>query len=190
MEVFWINVWGPKETEIALPFYSPVEIYFTVDFPVPGEAFLIEDVSAVDTADTVGVPGLLQHGEDVLVQDRLLARRADHQHRVQEGHQQTGDVRQGVPPISSLLQKMTVSFTIHLAELSCREPSNELQPIQRGMLMLIRLGAINFLLAEETDYWITPCSQGSGCCCFDIFMCNFSIIYLAALRWWPGPRCS
>lgn len=34
------------------------------------------------------MPGLLEHGEDVLVQDRLLARRADHQHRVQEGHQQ------------------------------------------------------------------------------------------------------
>ena len=43
---------------------------------------------------------------------------------------------------------MTVSFTIHLTELSCREPSNELQPIQRDML--IRLKAINFSLAEET----------------------------------------
>ena len=36
------------------------------------------------------MPGLVEHGEDVLVQDRLLARRADHQHRVQEGHQQPG----------------------------------------------------------------------------------------------------
>ena len=37
------------------------------------------------------MPGLLEDGEDVLVQDRLLARRADHQHRVQEGHQQPVD---------------------------------------------------------------------------------------------------
>ena len=100
------------------------------------------------------MPGLLEDGEDVLVQDRLLARRADHQHRVQEGHQQPRVYRLAVNVSrfvllqTSLLQKMTVSFTIHLTELSCRESSNELEPIQRGML--IRLKAINFSLAEET----------------------------------------
>ena len=71
--------------------YQPVEINLAVDLAVPREAFLIEDVAAVHTADTVGVPGLVQDSEHVLVQDRLLARRADHQHRVQEGHQQPVD---------------------------------------------------------------------------------------------------
>ena len=71
--------------------YQPVEINLAVDLSVPREAFLIEDVAAVHTADTVGVPWLVQDSEHILVQDRLLARRADHQHRVQEGHQQPVD---------------------------------------------------------------------------------------------------
>ena len=69
--------------------YQPVEINLAVDFPIPGEAFFIEDISTVHAAYTVRVPGLLQHSQDVLVQDGLLALAADHQHRVvQEGHRQ------------------------------------------------------------------------------------------------------
>ena len=64
----------------------PVEVYLAVDLAVPGEALLVEDEAAVDAADTVGVPGLVQHRQHVLVQDGLLARRALHQHRVQVGH--------------------------------------------------------------------------------------------------------
>ena len=71
-------------------YLSPVEVLLAVNFPVPGETFLVEDLAAVHTADTGGVPGLLQHRQHVLVQDGLLARRAHHQHRVQEGHQQGG----------------------------------------------------------------------------------------------------
>lgn len=85
--------------------YQPVEINLAVYLAVPGEAFLIEDVPAVDTADTVWVPGLVEDSEDVLVQDRLLARRADHQHRVQEGHQQPVDEElRELASVSSLLQ--------------------------------------------------------------------------------------
>ena len=51
------------------------------------------------------MPGFLQDGEDILVQDRLLARRADHQHRVQEGHPQPVDEElREFPSVSSLLQ--------------------------------------------------------------------------------------
>ena len=91
--------------------YQPVEINLAVDLAVPGEAFLIEDVSTVDTADTVWVPGLVEDSEDVLVQDWLLARRADHQHRVKEGHQQPVDeeLRQ-LASVSSLLQNDDDSF--------------------------------------------------------------------------------
>lgn len=64
----------------------PVEVYLAVDLAVPGEALLVEDEAAVDAADAVWVPGLVQHRQHVLVQDRLLARRALHQHRVQVGH--------------------------------------------------------------------------------------------------------
>lgn len=55
------------------------------------------------------MPGFLQDGEDILVQDRLLACRADHQHRVQEGHQQPGNEEgrseREVVSVSSLLQR-------------------------------------------------------------------------------------
>ena len=88
--------------------YQPVEINLAVDLAVPREAFLIEDVAAVHTADTVGMPGLVEDSEHVLVQDRLLARRADHQHRVQEGHQQPLDEElrgeHEIGFVSSLLQ--------------------------------------------------------------------------------------
>ena len=79
--------WGQKKFRAHR--YKPVEINLAVDLAIPRETFLIEDVAAVHTADTVGVPGLLQHGQDVLVKDGLLALAADHQHRVvQEGHRQ------------------------------------------------------------------------------------------------------
>ena len=94
-----------SQLEFRAQGYQPVEINLAVDLAVPGEAFLIEDVSAVDTPDTVRVPGLVEDSEDVLVQDRLLARRADHQHRVQEGHQQPVDEElREFASVSSLLQ--------------------------------------------------------------------------------------
>ena len=100
-----------SQLEFRAQGYQPVEINLAVDLAVPGETFLIEDISTVDTANTVGVPGLVEDSEDVLVQDRLLARRADHQHRVQEGHQQPVDeeLRQ-LASVSSLLQNDDDSF--------------------------------------------------------------------------------
>ena len=86
----WKGVLG-RQIKFRAHGYQPVEINLAVDLSVPREAFLIEDVAAVHTADTVGVPWLVQDSEHILVQDRLLARRADHQHRVQEGHQQPVD---------------------------------------------------------------------------------------------------
>ena len=51
----------------------PVEVYLAVDLAVPGEALLVEDEAAVDAADTVGVPGLVQHRQQEPRQDRLPA---------------------------------------------------------------------------------------------------------------------
>ena len=59
---------------------SPVEVLLAVNFPVPGETFLVEDVAAVHTADTGRVPGLLQDRQDVFVQDGFVTVGADHQH--------------------------------------------------------------------------------------------------------------
>ena len=71
--------------------FLPVEISSAVNFPISREALLIEDVSTVHTSDTVGMPGLLQHGEDILVQNRFVTMRAHHQHGVDVGHKQCLD---------------------------------------------------------------------------------------------------
>ena len=70
-------------------YFSPVEVLLAVNFPVPGETFLVEDLAAVHTADTGGVPGLLQHRQDVLVKDGFLTVGAQHQHLplLAESHQ-------------------------------------------------------------------------------------------------------
>ena len=45
---------------------------------------------------------------------------------------------------------MTVSFTIHLTELSCRESSNELRANSDVHVVNTAIEAINFSLAQET----------------------------------------
>ena len=59
---------------------SPVEILLAVDLAVSGEALVVENQATVDTPDTVRVPGPLQDGEDVLVEDGFVTGGADHEH--------------------------------------------------------------------------------------------------------------
>ena len=60
----------------------PVEVYLAVDLAVPGEALVVENQATVHTPDTVRVPGPLQDGEDVLVEDGFVTGGADHEHGV------------------------------------------------------------------------------------------------------------
>ena len=58
----------------------PEEIGATVEFALSGEAPLCQDVATIGTADALGVPSPVEHGEEELVEDRPITAGARHDH--------------------------------------------------------------------------------------------------------------